>query len=276
MKLAYSRWGQGSIPLMLIHGFTGSRASWDHLRPLMSSKVRAIAVDLPGHGASEPCSLSGAKGFAQTVDALRRAVDEFDAAPIGILGYSQGARLALALAVEWPDRVRRLILESGTAGLSSNRDRARRRASDEALATQIEADGIRSFVERWQSLPLFAGLRRLPAELADSVTAGRLACSPRGLATSLRSVGLGVQPNYWPILPALRVPTLLLTGRRDAKFTAIARAMARELPMAWLRSFDDAWHAPHLEAAALFASEVLAFLAIPLLEAPVFDSEANA
>ncbi len=60
------------------------------------------------------------------------------------------------------------------------------------------------------------------------------------------------------------------------KFTAIAQAMAREMPMAWLRSFKDAWHAPHLEAAALFANEVLAFLSAPSLEAPWFDSEATA
>ncbi|HKD42347.1 MAG TPA: 2-succinyl-6-hydroxy-2,4-cyclohexadiene-1-carboxylate synthase [Myxococcaceae bacterium] len=276
MKLAYGRWGKGSMPLMLIHGFTGSRASWDHLRPLMGSEVRALAVDLPGHGESEPCSLSGEKGFAQTVAALRRAMDEFGAAPISILGYSQGARLALALAIQSPDRVRRLILESGTAGLIRSRDRTMRRASDEALARQIEVDGIASFVERWKSLPLFAGVRKLPAELAESVNAGRLACSPRGLASSLRSVGLGIQPNYWPMLPALRVPTLLLTGRRDAKFTGIARAMVREIPMAWLRSFDNAWHAPHLEAASLFASEVLSFVGASLLEAPLFDSEATA
>ena len=177
MKLACGHWGQGSMPLMLIHGFTGSRASWDHLRPLMGSEVKALAVDLPGHGESEPCSLSGEKGFAQTIAALRRAMDEFDAGPISILGYSQGARLALALAIESPDRVRRVILESGTAGLIRSRDRTMRRASDEALARQIEVDGIASFVERWQSLPLFTGVRKLPAELAAATTGAPVSIS---------------------------------------------------------------------------------------------------
>jgi 2-succinyl-6-hydroxy-2,4-cyclohexadiene-1-carboxylate synthase len=276
MKLAYERWGNGEATLFLLHGFTGSRAAWDHLRPLLGSSVRAIAVDLPGHGGSEPCALSGPQGFTQTLVSLVRTLDELGEGSVDVLGYSQGARLALSLAIESPGRVRRLILESGTAGLKRRRDRTMRQRRDEALAREIELNGMAAFVERWESLPLFAGVRRLAPELAHSVRAGRLACSERGLASSLRSAGLGVQPNYWPILPALRVPTLLLTGKRDAKFTAISQAMARELPMAWVRSFESAWHAPHLEAPGPFAREVLTFLGAPSLEAPLFDSEAVA
>ena len=62
-----------------------------------------------------------------------------------------------------------------------------------------------------------------------------------------------------------------------AKLTAnTAKAMARELPIAWFRSFEGVWHAPHLEAPARFADEVMAFLGAPLLEAPLFDAEALA
>jgi 2-succinyl-6-hydroxy-2,4-cyclohexadiene-1-carboxylate synthase len=258
---------------MLIHGFTGSRAAWTHLRPLMASSVKAVAVDLPGHGGSAACTSPGGQGFAETLAALAGIADAVGTDQIDVLGYSQGARLALALAVEMPGRVRRLILESGTAGLKHRRDRAVRQRRDEALACEIEIRGISAFVARWQSRPLFAGIRKLPPKLADSVRAGRLACSERGLASSLRSAGVGAQPSYWPMLPSLRIPTLLLTGERDLKFTAIARAMAREMPMAWCRSFEGAWHAPHLEAPEPFAREVLAFLGAPSLEAPSFDSE---
>ncbi len=274
MKLAYETWGTGRATLMLIHGFTGSRAAWNHLRPLMGPRVRAVAVDLPGHGGSPACASSGGRGFADTLAALARIADAVGAGPLDLLGYSQGARLALALALEMPGRVQRLILEGGTAGLKRARDRTLRQRRDEALAREIETHGTASFVARWQSLPLFAGVRRLPAELADSVRAGRLACSERGLASSLRSVGLGVQPNYWPMLPSLRIPTLLLTGKRDVKFSAIAQSMAREMPMAWCRSFEGAWHAPHVEAPGPFAREVLAFVSATSLEAPLFDSEA--
>jgi 2-succinyl-6-hydroxy-2,4-cyclohexadiene-1-carboxylate synthase len=276
MKLAFEKWGQGTPMLLLIHGFTGSRAAWNHLRPLLAPEITAIAVDLPGHGQSEPCGFSGPEGFTETLAALARMLEGLGGGPVDVLGYSQGARLALGLAIEWPARVRRLILESGTAGLRRARDRTMRRRRDEALAREIELNGTAAFVDRWESLPLFAGLRRLAPELARSVRAERLACSAQGLASSLRSVGLGLQPNYWPLLPGLRIPTLLLSGRRDVKFSEISKAMARELPMAWFRSFEGVWHAPHLEVPDRFADEVIAFLGAPLLEAPFFDVEAVA
>jgi len=275
-KLAYEKSGQGTPRLLLLHGFTGSRAAWNHLRPLLGPGIASIAVDLPGHGRSEPCGFTGREGFTQTLAALVGILDKLGAGPVDVLGYSQGARLALGLAIEWPGRVRRLILESGTAGLKRTRDRTVRRRRDEALAAEIELNGIEAFVGRWEALPLFAGIRRLAPEVVRSVRAERLACSERGLASSLRSVGLGVQPNYWPLLPGLRTPILLLTGRRDLKFTGISKAMARELPMAWFRSFEGVWHAPHLESPARFADEVMAFLGAPLLEAPLFDAEAVA
>lgn len=274
MKLAWEKWGEGEGTLLLIHGFAGSRSVWAHLRRLLGASVQAVAVDLPGHGQSAPCRSAGWRGFEETLAALARTADGLRRGPVDLLGYSQGARLALGLALEWPGRVRRLILESGTAGLARSRDRKMRQRRDEALARDIERHGIEAFVDRWESLPLFAGLRKLPPGLSSSLRKQRLACTERGLASSLRSVGLGLQPNYWPRLATLRVPTLLLSGGRDAKFTAIARAMARELPMAWCRSFEGAWHAPHLEVPAAFAEEVLAFLEAPA--APRFWSEAVA
>lgn len=272
MKLAFQRWGaeRGST-LVLVHGFASSGATWDHLRPLLGRKIKAAVVDLPGHGRSPVCDRPGLAGFQATVAALAGTLAELDAGPVDVLGYSQGARIALALALENPGRVRRLILESGTAGLRRSRDRTLRRQRDEALAQDIELRGMEAFVDRWEALPLFAGLRRLPDELANAVRQQRLACSERGLASSLRSVGLGQQPDYWPRLPGLRVPTLLLSGRRDSKFNAIASAMVRELPVAWWRSFEGSWHAPHWEEPVAFAQEVLAFIGARLT--PRYESE---
>src|SRR5258708_6028879 len=146
MKLAFEQWGQGTPRLLLIHGFTGSRAAWNHLRPLLGPGMSAMAVDLPGHGRSEPCGLSGPEGFTQTLAAVAGTLDGLGAGPVDVLGYSQGARLALGLAIEWPGRVRRLILESGTAGLKRTRDRTIRRQRDEALPEEIELNGTAAFV----------------------------------------------------------------------------------------------------------------------------------
>jgi 2-succinyl-6-hydroxy-2,4-cyclohexadiene-1-carboxylate synthase len=273
MKLAFEEWGEGREPLLLLHGFTGNRRAWDHLRPILAPRFQAVAVDLPGHGESSPCEPVGPEGFEQTLSALERVLDALGAPKFNVLGYSQGARLALGLAFRAPERIARLVLESGSPGLRRLSDRISRRRRDEELAGEIESSGTAAFIERWQRLPLFQGLRRLPPDLAEGLKARRLSCSPIGLASALRSLGAGAQPSYWDRLPRLRVPALLLSGARDSKFSAMAREMARELPLAWRKSFPDTWHAPHLEAPAEYAREVIGFLGATWFEPPSADPQ---
>jgi 2-succinyl-6-hydroxy-2,4-cyclohexadiene-1-carboxylate synthase len=270
--LAHDTWGTpGGAPLLLLHGFTGSRHAWDGVRPLLAPHVEALAVDLPGHGGSAPGPRVGREGFLDTVAEVARAVRAWGRGPVDVVGYSQGARLALALAVEHPGCVRRLVLESGSPGLHGRKDRAERRMRDNELALALERQGVAAFMDRWEALPLFAGLRRLPADARAALRERRTAHTAEGLAWALRSLGTGVQPDYWPSLPLVRCPTLLLSGAEDAKFTALARKMAAELPTVWRRSFEGAGHAPHLEAPGEWAAEVLGFVATPWYESPVVD-----
>jgi len=268
VKLSYDAWGRGELPVLLLHGFTGDRTSWDHLRPRLETRVRALVVDLPGHGRSGLPVETGRAGFEETVDSLADLVGQAVQGCVDVIGYSQGARLALGLAVRWPRRVRRLVLESGSPGLSAPKLRGARRREDSALADRLREQGIELFIEQWARRPIFNGLRKLPPPLAGALRARRLAQSAKGLAGALLCLGSGVQPNYWPALPLVRAPTLLLTGSVDEKFTRVAREMAAQLPMGWLRVFEGSGHAPHLEAPDAYASEVLGFLGTPWFDAP--------
>jgi 2-succinyl-6-hydroxy-2,4-cyclohexadiene-1-carboxylate synthase len=263
LKLAYETWGRGTRPLVLLHGFTGSRASFDHLRPLMEEHVRAIAVDLPGHGETPLPTRTGREGFLETVDALVGVLDELELPTANLLGYSQGARFALAAAMSRPERFGRLIMESGSPGLHRRQERTERRAKDRELAAFIRQKGVVAFVDHWESLPLFVGLRNLSPEQQESLRARRMRNTAENLAGALECLGLGVQPDYWPELQAQRLPTLLLTGALDEKFTRIARRMAAELPVVWRRTFEDVSHAPHLEVPEEYAREVVSFLSTP-------------
>lgn len=272
VTLAYETWGEGSRPLVLLHGFTGNRASFNGLRPLLGRSVRAIAVDLPGHGATPLPTRQGRDGFLETVDALVALVDSLGAGTVDLLGYSQGARVALAAAVRAPDRFGRLIMESGSPGLHRRQERSARREADARLAAFIRARGVDAFVERWEALPMFDGLRAMPEDRRDTLRAHRRACTVEGLAGALECLGLGVQPDYWSELHHQRLPTLLLTGARDEKFTQTARKMATELPVVWRHAFSDCGHAPHLEAPEDYSREVLGFLQTPWYEAPQFEA----
>jgi 2-succinyl-6-hydroxy-2,4-cyclohexadiene-1-carboxylate synthase len=266
--LAHVSWGEGA-PLLLIHGFTGSREAWSHLRPLLGSRFRVLAPDLPGHGESpfEPDTT-----FDGTLDQLLALLDAHRLERVDVAGYSLGARVALGLCLRAPERVSRLILESGSPGLRRRRERGERRRDDAALAEVIERD-IEAFVRHWEALPLFDGLRRLPEELRTLLHERRLSHRPEALAGSLRALSLGVQPSYWSRLWTVRAPTMLLTGARDEKFTGIARTMAAEIPLVWGHVFPGAGHAPHLELPEEWAREVTSFLSAPWIERPLVDSE---
>lgn len=265
MKLPGETWGTGPTPALFLHGFTGSGASFRTLEPLLGDVLTATCVDLPGHRQAPLPSAPGVAGFDETIAALAAAIDRRSV----VIGYSQGARLALALAARFPERVERLVLESGAPGIRRRSERVQRRASDEAMAALIVERGVDAFVDRWEQLPLFAGLQSLPEPERTALRERRLGHSAEGLAGALRCLGQGVQPDLWPALPGLRIPTLILSGATDAKYTRLARRMVAELPLGWRRTFAGVGHAPHLECPQGYADEVRAFLATPWVTDPV-------
>ena len=251
----------GRPVLVLLHGFMGSAASWAGVRPGLRALGSTLAVDLPGHGAS-PVPPDAAQGsLGACLGQLQAVLAQRGIARAWWLGYSLGARVALSMAVTHPQCVAGLVLESGTAGLEHAAARAARQAQDEALAADIERDGVPAFVERWLALPLFAGLRRLPAEAYAEQRRRRLGHSAAGLAAALRGLGSGVMPPLWRRLGELAVPTLLIAGAEDEKYVALGRRLHAAIPGSALHSVPGAGHVPHVEQPQAFLEIVAEFLA---------------
>jgi 2-succinyl-6-hydroxy-2,4-cyclohexadiene-1-carboxylate synthase len=265
VKRPGERWGTGPTKALFLHGFTGSGASFRHLEPLLGDVVTATCVDLPGHRQAPLPHASGSAGFEETIASLASALDQRTV----VIGYSQGARIALALAARFPERVERLVLESGAPGIRRRSERVQRRKSDEAMAALIVERGVDVFVDRWEQLPLFAGLQSLPEPERAALRERRMGHTAEGLAGALTCLGQGVQPDLWSALPGLRIPTLVLSGAKDTKYTRLARRMVAELPLGWRRTFANVGHAPHLECPQAYADEVRAFLAAPWVTEPV-------
>lgn len=220
---------------LVLHGFAGSA------QPLIRFFPGADTPTLPGH-ANAPDATS----WDDALEQLGRGLD--DEHPAAVFGYSMGARLALALALQRPRAVARLVLESGTAGMADSTERHRRKGEDDALADFIERSGMDKFVERWEQHPTLASLRPFAAQLRSE----RLAHRPSGLASALRRLGAGAQPSYWDDLRDLRTPVRLIAGARDEKFAGIALRMRELLPLAELTLIPDCGHAPHLERPQAF------------------------
>ena len=235
------------VPVLAVHGFTGCAET---MLPLASrlDGYRCIAVDLLGHGRSP----SPADRSCYGVEAMARLLAEVAAAqpdgPPHVIGYSMGGRLALALAVTYPEACRSLTLISATAGIADPTERAQRRETDEALGRQIDDVGMARFVEDWMALPMWNTLRsRLSAAEWEASMRQRMTCNPVGLANSLRAAGTGSMTPLWDRLGGLDVPTLVLCGALDNKFVDLGRDMAALLPRSELIVVHDAGHAVHLE-----------------------------
>lgn len=249
--LPLQTWGRGPQPLLLLHGFTGTSRTFDHLQPWLAPHVSAVAVNLPGH-AGVPVPPGGWEAVLDLLANVLRGRSNWCVA-----GYSQGARLALALAAWQLPQVTSLILESGSPGLDSVPERALRAQADAALATHIQATPLPVFLQEWDGQPLFSSLTVEQQRRRQDARNGH---TPAGLAAALHAMGTGTQPSLWKDLPAISVPTLLITGALDVKFTALAQRMSQLLPHASQAVVEGAGHVPHLEQPAVYARHVLHFL----------------
>jgi 2-succinyl-6-hydroxy-2,4-cyclohexadiene-1-carboxylate synthase len=231
--------------LVLVHGFTQTRRSWDPLLPALAGHD-VVALDAPGHGTASDVRLDLVDGGAWLAASGGRAV---------YAGYSMGGRFCLHAALADPAAVRGLVLISATGGIDDDDERGRRRAADDALADRIEAIGVPAFLDEWLAQPLFAGL--------DDDAQGRearLENTAAGLASSLRLAGTGTQAPLWDHLGELQIPVLVIAGALDPKFVALAQRLRDAIPAAELAIVEGAGHTVHLEQPERFLDVLLPWL----------------
>lgn len=216
--------GENARPAILfLHGFMGSKSEWTDVMDGLKHGFRCVAVDLPGHGTS-----SGLPDAAYTIDgaakAVLQALDGLEIPRATLAGYSMGGRLALYLALRYPERCTGLFLESASPGIGDAAEQRTRREDDEKKARRLELGDFEGFLRDWYRQPLFAPLARDKALLERTVEARRKN-DPAELARSLRGMGTGSQPSLWGELPNLRVLTLAVAGELDEKFVGVSRRM---------------------------------------------------
>ncbi len=184
--------------LILLHGNGQDGGYFRHQMAFFSRRCRVIAVDTRGHGRSP----RGAAPFTmeQFAGDLKGLLDEMGIeAPI-LLGFSDGANIAMKFALQYPGRLRALILNGGN----------------------LNTRGIKGRVQ----LPIELGYRLAKLFASRSEEARRNA----------EILGLMVhEPNIEPReLGNISVPTLVVAGTRDMVKTAHTREIAAHIPNARL------------------------------------------
>src|SRR2546421_5445415 len=75
-------------PLLLLHGFTGSAATWDRHLPALAGYATTIAIDLIGHGASDAPADPVRYAMSHCIADLLAVLDRLGVGRAGVLGYS--------------------------------------------------------------------------------------------------------------------------------------------------------------------------------------------
>lgn len=244
-------------PVVMLHGFTGDTTTLQDLADRLDGSGRRILVDLLGHGRTD-----APDRHVYTVDdyvtQIGAVVAPLDTPPV-LLGYSMGARLALAAALAGVP-TRGLVLIGGRAGIADADQRTLRRYSDDALADDLEQRGLDWFVDFWASRPFYASQFALGEEHIETARRQRLRNAPRGLAAALRGAGAGAQEAFHARLAEVAVPVLVVIGELDVSFRLHAEELISGLPDAELAMIPAAGHATHLEAPGETARRIRAFL----------------
>ncbi|KYG03986.1 hydrolase [Sorangium cellulosum] len=98
-----------ALPVVLVHGMVAHAGFWEAPLAHASGRRRAVAVDLRGHGASEPPADADYAPSACAADVLA-VLDALALPRVALVGHSYGALAALAAAAAHPERVARLVL----------------------------------------------------------------------------------------------------------------------------------------------------------------------
>jgi pimeloyl-ACP methyl ester carboxylesterase len=225
--------------LLLIHGAGGSHLDWPpELRNMNSADV--YAMDLPGHGRSEPPGCSSISDYAEFVRAF---IESIDVAKIILIGHSMGGAIVQQIGLDPPAPVLGLVLVASGARLR--------------VAPEILEGVIPEFEKTADLIAEVAWSETTPDRLKQVGKRMLLTCDPTTV------YGDYVACNDFDLmndLQELRLPTLVVCGTED-RLTPMkyGRFLAEQLPNARMETIAGAGHMVMLEQPAAVATSIEVF-----------------
>ena len=244
--------GQGQ-PLVMIHGWGMHSGVWQPLIKRLSAKYMLYLVDLPGMGNSRPVEPYHLYNLADEVAEVIPGVSD-------VLGWSLGGLVAQRIALNQPDRIRRLVLVSATPKFVSTPDwpAGVDPANFSAFAESVNHDykaAILQFLtlQCMQSSDRRATIKQLRASFDTRPTPTQ--------TTLQRALHILLESDLRAEIANIRKPTLLIHGDRDT-LTPVQAAhwMMQQLPHGFLRVLSGAAHAPFLSHSEQFIETLNQFL----------------
>ncbi|MBI3169748.1 MAG: alpha/beta hydrolase [Chloroflexi bacterium] len=267
VDIHYKEAGSGDKTFILLHPFGGSTYSWREVMDEFAKYGKVIAYDRPAFGLTErpmPNEWeSNPYGMKANVEILRSLLDAFGVEKAILVGNSAGGGVAVAFALEYPERVDDLILvDPGVGGGYGPQFPAW--ALPVMWTPQMRHLGPLMMRDYEETLP-----RTVEREWFD----------PTKLTVEIREKHLQIltiknwdrafyeltfapaYPELRPLLPQLTMPVLIVAGQEDRLIRSwYFEAVAAEIPDAQLKLIPQCGHVPQEECPTEFMEFVFKYL----------------
>ena len=242
--IAYQVFGEGDLDLVFVPGFVSNiEHYWEmpqvpDLLERLASFARVVMFDKRGTGLSDP--VAGPPPLEQRMDDMQAVMDAAGVERAALYGISEGGPASVLFAAPYPDRTSALVLYGSTPRFRTDSDISWG-ATDEMIEMALAETSA-----RWGDgalLRMFA-----PAAAAEpgmEEVWGRFQRASASPAMARAVVASLYEIDVRPILPTIRVPTLIMhrTGDLVAPVEG-ARLMAEKIPGARLVEFEGTDHVP--------------------------------
>jgi pimeloyl-ACP methyl ester carboxylesterase len=258
--------GEGP-PLVFLHGLIGRWTHWMEQLTVFAESHRVIAVDLPGFGDSPmPAEKISISGYARMIEKL---LDVLQLSAAAFVGHSMGGFTSVELAINFPERVQRLVLIS-PAGLSTyNNPRnlllvaqmRRFRQIVDPYHARVAAHA--ELLARRPRLRLLEPTTHVVARHSDRLPAPFVAEFVRGLGAPgyIEGMAANFDYDYRDRLGEIACPALIVWGERDRVVTSKDADLYEHLiPNSRKVIFEDTGHMAMIERPAAFNALLEEFL----------------
>lgn len=257
-RLHYHEAGQGS-PVILLHGGGPGATGWSNYSGNIeefAKHYRTFLIDMPGFGESDPITDTSQAATTIRARALRDFLDVLGIEKVSFAGNSMGGSVAMAFAVDYPDRVDRLVLMAAAGTL------------DTITALQPTEGHLR--LREAAVNPTTETMRALvdvmlydPSLMSEEVLEKRVEAARKSPLRETR-IGNSAAPHrdQAPELSSIQAPTLLVWGREDrVNPLEIGLLLMREIPDSRLLVLKRCGHWAQLERREEFNHAAIDFFA---------------
>jgi pimeloyl-ACP methyl ester carboxylesterase len=250
VKLHYEESGKGS-PVVLVHGLGGSIFDWVMQVPFFSKVYRVIAVEMRGHGESDPWS--GAYDIKMFSEDLAQFVRALGLQKAVFFGISMGGMIVMKFVLDHPDIVEALVLADTAPGLNG-----------ETIKTGLEMASIGQKMTGEELAMATMGYNFTPEFIKNNQEIIRQAIeisAARDPSSTFRAAQGLVSFDVKKRLKEIKVPTLIANGEDDRVIPlSVARDLNERIKGSKLIVLPKGRHMSIIEKADEFNKAALDFL----------------